>query len=50
MISRYDMLILPVVDESNRLLGVITADDAFEILEEESTEDIEKGAGISGDQ
>ncbi|MFL2658630.1 MAG: magnesium transporter [Akkermansiaceae bacterium] len=43
MISRYDMLILPVVDESNRLLGVITADDAFEILEEESTEDIEKG-------
>ena len=50
MISRYDMLILPVVDESNRLLGVITADDAFEILEEESTEDIEKGAGIAGDQ
>ena len=50
MISRYDMLILPIVDESNRLLGVITADDAFEILEEESTEDIEKGAGISGDQ
>lgn len=50
MISRYDMLILPVLDESSRLLGVITADDAFEILEEESTEDIEKGAGISGDQ
>ncbi|MFT6182014.1 MAG: magnesium transporter, partial [Akkermansiaceae bacterium] len=50
MISRYDMLILPIVDEANRLLGVITADDAFEILEEESTEDIEKGAGISGDQ
>jgi len=50
MISRYDMLMLPVVDESNRLLGVITADDAFEILEEESTEDIEKSAGISGEQ
>ena len=50
MFSRYDMLVLPVVDEANRLLGVITADDAFEILEEESTEDIEKGAGISGDQ
>jgi magnesium transporter len=50
MISRYDMLILPVVDESNRLLGVITSDDAIEILEEESTEDIEKGAGISGEQ
>lgn len=50
MISRYDMISLPVVDESNRLLGVITSDDAIEILEEESTEDIEKGAGIAGDQ
>jgi magnesium transporter len=50
MVSRYDMLVLPVVDEANRLLGVITADDAFEILEMESTEDIEKGAGISGEQ
>ncbi len=50
MFSRYDMLVLPVTDEANRLLGVITADDAFEILEEESTEDIEKGAGISGEQ
>jgi len=50
MLSRYDMVLLPVVDESNRLLGVITSDDAIEIIEEESTEDIEKGAGISGEQ
>lgn len=50
MVSRYDMLVLPVVDEANRLVGVITADDAIEILEEESTEDIEKAAGISGEQ
>lgn len=50
MVSRYDMIVLPVVDEANRLLGVITYDDAIEILEEESTEDIEKGAGISGEQ
>lgn len=50
MVSRYDLLVLPVVDEANRLLGVITADDAIEILEAESTEDIEKGAGISGEQ
>ncbi len=49
MLARYDMLVVPVVDESDRLLGVITADDAIEILAEESTEDIEKGAGISGD-
>lgn len=50
MLARYDMALVPVVDESNRLLGVITPDDAIEILEEESTEDIEKGAGIAGEQ
>jgi len=43
------MFSLPVVDEYNRLLGVITHDDAMEILEEESTEDIEKMAGVSGE-
>lgn len=50
MLARYDMALVPVVDEANRLLGVITPDDAIEILEEESTEDIEKGAGIAGEQ
>lgn len=50
MLARYDMSLVPVVDESGRLLGVITPDDAIEILEEESTEDIEKSAGISGEQ
>ncbi|MDB4387582.1 magnesium transporter [Akkermansiaceae bacterium] len=50
MLARYDMALVPVVDESGRLLGVITPDDAIEILEEESTEDIEKAAGIAGDQ
>ncbi len=49
MLARYDMVLLPVVDEANRLLGVITADDAIEILEEESTEDMEKAAGIAGE-
>jgi len=49
IISRYDVISLPVVDESNRLLGAITSDDAMEILEEESTEDIEKAAGIAGE-
>jgi len=47
---RYDMVVLPVVDEAGRLLGVITSDDAMEILSEESTEDIEKGAGLTGHQ
>jgi len=50
MVLRYDMPILPVVDEANRLLGVITTDDAMEILSEESTEDIEKYAGLTGEQ
>ena len=50
MVSKYDLLLLPVVDESGRLLGAITHDDAMEILEEESTEDIEKIAGLTGDQ
>lgn len=50
MVSKYDLVLLPVVDESGRLLGAVTHDDAMEILEEESTEDIEKIAGLTGDQ
>lgn len=48
MIARYDLVALPVVDEEGRLLGVITHDDALEILEEESTEDMERISGIGG--
>jgi magnesium transporter len=43
-------VVLPVVDEFHHLLGVITYDDALEILQEESTEDIEKLSGIGGEQ
>jgi magnesium transporter len=50
LLSRYDLVVLPVVDEFHHLLGVITYDDALEILQEESTEDIEKLAGIGGEQ
>jgi magnesium transporter len=50
MVSKYDLVLLPVVNESGRLLGAITHDDAMEILEEESTEDIEKIAGLTGEQ
>jgi len=50
MFSKYDMTLLPVVDEYGRLLGIITHDDVLEIIEEESTEDIEKMSGIAGDQ
>lgn len=50
MMLRYDMLALPVIDSSNRLLGIITHDDALEIQEEESTEDLEKAAAIAGER
>ncbi len=50
LLSRYDLVALPVVDEFHHLLGVITYDDAIEILQEESTEDIEKLGGIGGEQ
>ncbi len=50
MMSRYDLMTLPVIDEEEQLLGVITYDDALEILEEESTEDMEKISGIGGER
>ena len=50
LLARYDLVVLPVVDEFHHLLGVITYDDALEIMQEESTEDIEKLAGIGGEQ
>jgi len=46
LLNRYDLLALPVVDDQGRILGVITADDAMAVLEEETTEDIYKRAGI----
>ncbi|MCB1061571.1 MAG: magnesium transporter, partial [Verrucomicrobiae bacterium] len=49
MIARYDLVALPVVDSEFHLLGVITHDDAMEILEEEHTEDMELASGIGGD-
>ncbi len=43
--SKYDLLALPVVDESGRLLGMVTVDDALEVMEEESAEDLELAVG-----
>ena len=40
-ISKYDLLALPVVDSENRLVGIVTVDDALDVIEEETTEDIE---------
>lgn len=45
--KKYDFAAMPVVDQENRLVGIITVDDVMDILEEEVTEDIEKMAAIT---
>ena len=47
MLSKYDLLAMPVVDGENRLVGIVTVDDAIDVLQEEATEDIEKMAAIT---
>ncbi len=44
---KYDLLALPVVDRENRLVGIITIDDAMDVLQDENTEDFEKMAAIT---
>lgn len=46
MISHYDIIALPIVDKEKRLVGIVTVDDALDVLETEVTEDIEKMAAI----
>ncbi|MBE6624184.1 MAG: magnesium transporter [Ruminococcaceae bacterium] len=45
--SKYDLLALPVVDKENRLVGIVTVDDAIDVMEDEATEDVEKMAAIT---
>lgn len=47
LFDRYDLLAVPVVDAESRLVGIITVDDAIDVLQEEITEDIEKSAAIT---
>ncbi|MBE6114844.1 MAG: magnesium transporter [Erysipelotrichaceae bacterium] len=44
--SKYDIMVLPVVNDQNCLIGIITADDVIDVMEEEVTEDIQKMAAI----
>lgn len=44
--KKYDFTAMPVVDNENRLVGIITVDDVVDIMEEETTEDMEKMAAI----
>lgn len=45
-ISHYDLLALPVVDKEKRLVGIVTVDDAMDVIEDEATADIERMAAI----
>ncbi|MGI5875246.1 MAG: magnesium transporter [Dethiobacteria bacterium] len=52
VVSRYDLFAIPVIDEEQRLLGIITVDDILDVMEEEATEDIYRLAGtgeVEGD-
>lgn len=46
-LSKYDFLALPVVDNEKRLVGIVTVDDAIDVIQEEATEDIEKMAAMT---
>lgn len=49
VIRDYDLIALPVVDTGGRLVGIVTHDDAVDIVEEEAREDFEKMAGVTGE-
>ncbi len=50
IVARYDILAVPVVDDTNQLVGIVTVDDVIDIIREEATEDILKMAGVSGEE
>ena len=49
-VANYNLLAIPVVDESNKLVGVITVDDVIDVIKDEATEDILRLAGVSADE
>ena len=50
IVASYNLLAIPVVDEENKLVGVITVDDVIDVIKDEATEDIYRLAGVSGDE
>jgi magnesium transporter len=46
LVERYDILAVPVVDETHRLVGIVTVDDVIDIFRQEATEDMLKMAGV----
>jgi magnesium transporter len=49
-VASYNLLAIPVVDEANKLVGVITVDDVIDVIKDEATEDIYRLAGVSRDE
>ena len=47
MLSKYNFLAMPVLDSESRMVGIVTFDDAMDVMEEEATEDIEMMAGMT---
>ena len=48
-VASYNLLAIPVVDEENKLVGVITVDDVIDVIKDEATEDVYRLAGVSRD-
>jgi magnesium transporter len=50
LFERYNLIAVPVVDEADRLVGVITVDDVVDVIEEEAEKDIKALGGVTGDE
>lgn len=50
MFEKYGFVTMPVVDEMNHMLGIVTVDDVMEIIQDENTEDIHQLGGVSGEE
>src|SRR4051812_15653707 len=49
LVASYNLLAIPVVDEANKLVGLITVDDVIDVIKDEATEDVYRLAGVTGD-
>jgi magnesium transporter len=49
IVASYNILAIPVVDEENKLVGVITVDDVIDVIKDEATEDVYRLAGVASD-
>jgi magnesium transporter len=49
-VASYNLLAIPVVDQENKLVGIITVDDVIDVIKDEATEDIYRLAGVTGDE